>query len=128
MDGQENAGDPAANANNLQEGAVSNQDKTEINGDANHDGGGDRDDDADDDDETEGEYYEVEKILDEEIEDGQLYYFVRWRGFSPSNDTREPAEQFEHCTDVLAVWEKEKAQRDAVRTRTSNTLFQSCTC
>jgi len=63
--------------------------------------------------EDEGEWFEVEKILDELIgDDGQLYYIVRWSGYSPEYDTVEPAKELEHCVDITAAWQAEKESRN----------------
>ena len=32
-------------------------------------------------DESEEETYEVHKIIDDKIEDGEKYYLIRWKGF-----------------------------------------------
>jgi len=115
MDGHEDAEEPAANSISPQEASFSNPDEAEVDAGSNEDGEDNTDADG---------YYEVERILDEDVdeEDGELYYFIRWKGYSPSSDSREPARELAHCTDILAAWEKEKAARRAGRTRTSNIL------
>ena len=64
-------------------------------------------------DEDDGDgWFEVDKILGETRgEDGQLYYKVRWMGYPPEYDTFEPASELEHCVEIVATWETEKATR-----------------
>ncbi|XP_061484591.1 M-phase phosphoprotein 8 isoform X2 [Rhineura floridana] len=62
-------------------------------------GGGDSEDDEDD-------VYEVEKILDVKTEDGKILYKVRWKGYSPDDDTWEPEEHLEDCREVLLEFRK----------------------
>jgi Chromo (CHRromatin Organisation MOdifier) domain len=63
------------------------------------------------DDNNGDEYFEVEKILEEHRlkADGQLYYKIRWKGYSQKHDSLEPASEIAHCVEVIAEWEKTKA-------------------
>nr|XP_034971020.1 M-phase phosphoprotein 8 isoform X2 [Zootoca vivipara] len=63
--------------------------------------GGGADSDEDDED-----VYEVEKILDVKTEDGKILYKVRWKGYSPDDDTWEPEEHLEDCREVLLEFRK----------------------
>ena len=65
------------------------------------------------------EYFEVERILDEKDEGGQLYYKIRWTNYGPEYDTLEPASAIAHCQDIIAQWEQEKAARAAKRAQQS---------
>ena len=58
-------------------------------------------------------FYEVEKILAEERskKNGQLYYKIRWLGYTSDHDSLEPAHEIQHCVEIVAAWEAEKAQR-----------------
>lgn len=59
-----------------------------------------------------GDYFEIEKIMAEEVsKDGQLFYIVRWLGYPPEDDTREPASELGHCVEIIAEWEAKKAER-----------------
>ncbi|XP_033002170.1 M-phase phosphoprotein 8 isoform X2 [Lacerta agilis] len=59
-----------------------------------------------DSDEDEDDVYEVEKILDVKTEDGKVLYKVRWKGYSPDDDTWEPEEHLEDCREVLLEFRK----------------------
>ena len=58
-------------------------------------------------------FFEVEKILAEERskENGQLYYKIRWLGYTSDYDSLEPAHEIEHCVEIVAAWKAEKAQK-----------------
>eukprot|EP01117_Protostelium_nocturnum_P006095 TRINITY_DN2195_c0_g1_i2.p1 TRINITY_DN2195_c0_g1~~TRINITY_DN2195_c0_g1_i2.p1 ORF type:complete len:284 (-),score=91.82 TRINITY_DN2195_c0_g1_i2:249-1100(-) len=58
--------------------------------------------------EEEGEEYEVESVLDSKIKKGKVHYFVRWKGFGPSDDTWEPEEGVKHLA-VVQEYEKKKS-------------------
>lgn len=60
---------------------------------------------------SDDEYFEVEKILNEIEEDGQRYYTIRWVHYGPEYDSNEPVSAIAHCTDIIAEWEKEKEAR-----------------
>ncbi|XP_062983113.1 M-phase phosphoprotein 8 isoform X2 [Elgaria multicarinata webbii] len=63
-------------------------------------GGGESEEDEDD-------VYEVERILDVKTdEDGKIVYKVRWKGYSPDDDTWEPEEHLEDCREVLLEFRK----------------------
>ncbi|XP_066474822.1 M-phase phosphoprotein 8 isoform X2 [Tiliqua scincoides] len=56
--------------------------------------------------EDEDDVFEVEKILDWKIEAGQTLYKVRWKGYSPDDDTWEPEAHLEDCKEVLLEFRK----------------------
>ena len=58
-------------------------------------------------------FFEVEKILAEERskENGLLYYKIRWLGYTSDDDSMEPAHEIQHCVEIVAAWEAEKARR-----------------
>jgi len=72
-----------------------------------------------------GQYFEIEKIMAEEVKDGQLFYIVRWLGYPPEEDTREPASELEHCVEIIAEWETKKAER--LKQKGISVLSSCCT-
>jgi len=68
-------------------------------------------DDSQNDESGKAEFYEVERILDEKLsETGELFYKVRWAGYSSEDDTFEPASALEQCKEILAEWEIRKSR------------------
>lgn len=65
------------------------------------------------------EYYEVERILDEKDQDGQMCYKIRWVNYGPEFDSLEPVSAIAHCHDIIAQWEREKEARAAKLTQQS---------
>jgi hypothetical protein len=51
------------------------------------------------------EYYDVERIIDEKLEEGIMRYRVRWKGYGPDDDTWEQASSF-HNPVTLKQWTK----------------------
>ncbi|XP_053241805.1 M-phase phosphoprotein 8 isoform X4 [Podarcis raffonei] len=85
-----------------EEGASARKEKAAAGGEgAGTTAGGGGDSDEDDED-----VYEVEKILDVKTEDGKILYKVRWKGYSPDDDTWEPEEHLEDCREVLLEFRK----------------------
>jgi hypothetical protein len=76
-------------------------------------GVGDTEDQQEEPRDLEEQEYEIERILDEwrSKENGVLYYKIRWLGYSPKYDSFEPASEIEKCTEIVAEWEKKKAER-----------------
>jgi hypothetical protein len=59
---------------------------------------------------SDDEYYEVEKILKEEVREGQLCYLIRWVNYPPEDDSWEPTSMLEQCTEIIAAWEEQKKE------------------
>lgn len=51
------------------------------------------------------EDYEVEKIIDRAVEDGQLYYGVKWRGWSKKSATWVPIQELAEALDAVNEFE-----------------------
>ena len=52
----------------------------------------------------EEEEYEVGQVLDSGRVRGKLHFLVRWKGFSPSEDSWEPAELLEHTQEEVSTF------------------------
>ena len=52
----------------------------------------------------EEEEYEVSQILDSGRVRGKLHFLVRWKGYSPSEDSWEPAESLEHAQEEVSAF------------------------
>uniref|UniRef100_A0A0C9S4Q1 TSA: Wollemia nobilis Ref_Wollemi_Transcript_22730_1875 transcribed RNA sequence n=1 Tax=Wollemia nobilis TaxID=56998 RepID=A0A0C9S4Q1_9CONI len=56
-----------------------------------------------------GEYYEVESIRKKKKRKGQVYYFVKWRGWPDSSNTWEPYDNVKSCAEILKEFEESYA-------------------
>ncbi|XP_068081276.1 chromobox protein homolog 5 isoform X1 [Anabrus simplex] len=63
----------------------------------------------DNDEEAAEEEYEVEKVVDSKIVRGQTQYKIRWKGFSPENDTWEPEEDL-NCPELIQEFLKSQPE------------------
>ncbi|RKO85100.1 hypothetical protein BDK51DRAFT_44913, partial [Blyttiomyces helicus] len=55
----------------------------------------------------EGVEYEVEKITGKHVEDGGIYYEVKWSGYKKKS--WQPVEDLVSCTEAIAAYEKKAA-------------------
>ncbi|OBT51135.1 hypothetical protein VE04_08389 [Pseudogymnoascus sp. 24MN13] len=53
------------------------------------------------DDSGEDEEYEVERVLDSRVKDGELKFYVLWKGFSMEEATWEPRSNLENSTEAI---------------------------
>jgi hypothetical protein len=53
-----------------------------------------------DQDEADDGEYEVEKIIDQKTEKGQIYYLVKWKGYPPEDNTWEPV-RYLNCPEKI---------------------------
>jgi len=65
--------------------------------------------------------YEIESIIDVKRIDGEKKYRVRWKGYSPEDDTWEPKESLDNCPEVIKEFKKrmkirkyEKEKKDTI--------------
>ncbi|CAJ1079081.1 M-phase phosphoprotein 8 isoform X2 [Xyrichtys novacula] len=63
-----------------------------------------------DSEQDEGEdVYEVERIIDMRVEEGEVLYRVRWKNYCSDDDTWEPEAHLEDCREVLLTFKKAMA-------------------
>lgn len=65
----------------------------------------------------EEDVYEVERIIDIRVEEGEVLYRVRWKNYCSDDDTWEPEAHLEDCREVLLAFKKAhvdaKAKKEA---------------
>ncbi|XP_017285659.1 M-phase phosphoprotein 8 isoform X4 [Kryptolebias marmoratus] len=65
----------------------------------------------------EEDVYEVERIIDMRVEEGEVLYRVRWKNYCSDDDTWEPEAHLEDCREVLLTFKKHlteaKAKKEA---------------
>ncbi|XP_032384896.1 M-phase phosphoprotein 8 isoform X2 [Etheostoma spectabile] len=54
--------------------------------------------------------YEVERIIDMRVEEGDVLYRVRWKNYCSDDDTWEPEAHLEDCREVLLAFKKSMAE------------------
>ncbi|XP_066497221.1 M-phase phosphoprotein 8 isoform X2 [Hoplias malabaricus] len=59
----------------------------------------------------EEDVYEVERIIDMRVEDGEVLYRVRWKNYTSDDDTWEPKAHLEDCSEVLLAYERALAEK-----------------
>ena len=50
--------------------------------------------------------YEVESILNKKIENGLVYYLIKWKHFPKDQSTWEPIENLDNCKETLLIYEE----------------------
>uniref|UniRef100_A0A3Q4H170 M-phase phosphoprotein 8 n=1 Tax=Neolamprologus brichardi TaxID=32507 RepID=A0A3Q4H170_NEOBR len=68
---------------------------------------------ADSEQDEEEDVYEVEKIIDMRVEEGEVLYRVRWKNYCSDDDTWEPEAHLEDCREVLLAFKKSQAEAKA---------------
>ncbi|KAM8854804.1 M-phase phosphoprotein 8 isoform 2-T2 [Spinachia spinachia] len=72
---------------------------------------------ADSEQDEEEDVYEVERIIDVRVEEGEVLYRVRWKNYCSDDDTWEPEAHLEDCCEVLLAFKRSmaeiKAKKDA---------------
>lgn len=53
--------------------------------------------------------FEVEKVLDDKLENGRRFYLIKWRGYDHSQNTWEPKSSFAFPHKILAGYRKCKS-------------------
>nr|CAJ18350.1 putative H3K9 methyltransferase [Lepisma saccharinum] len=73
-----------------------------------------------DSDNSDDGYYEVERIVDYVRENGEDWYFVKWRGWDNSSNTWEPPQNLVHCQELLVDFFKKR-----IRQKENGTMSKS---
>lgn len=68
---------------------------------------------ADSEQDEEEDVYEVERIIDMRVEEGEVLYRVRWKNYCSDDDTWEPEAHLEDCREVLLAFKKTMAEAKA---------------
>uniref|UniRef100_A0A3Q2QQ53 M-phase phosphoprotein 8 n=1 Tax=Fundulus heteroclitus TaxID=8078 RepID=A0A3Q2QQ53_FUNHE len=63
----------------------------------------------------EEDVYEVERIIDMRVEEGEVLYRVRWKNYCSDDDTWEPEAHLEDCHEVLLAFKRHQAELKAKR-------------
>ncbi|KAM9804512.1 M-phase phosphoprotein 8 [Neosynchiropus ocellatus] len=64
-------------------------------------------------DSEEEDVYEVERIIDMRVEEGEVLYRVRWKNYCSDDDTWEPEAHLEDCHEVLLAFKKTTSELKA---------------
>ncbi|XP_063973561.1 histone-lysine N-methyltransferase SUV39H2-like isoform X2 [Diachasmimorpha longicaudata] len=54
------------------------------------------------------EIYEVERIMDKRIKDGEVSYYIKWKNWSTDHNTWEPAKNLTDCPELLEQFETDR--------------------
>lgn len=73
----------------------------------------DEDDDDDEEEKEDGGEYFVQKILGSKIEKGVILYRIKWEGYGSSENTWEPEENLDGCSELLAEFKASSAHLTA---------------
>ncbi|XP_028291800.1 M-phase phosphoprotein 8 isoform X1 [Gouania willdenowi] len=70
---------------------------------------------ADSEQDEEEDVYEVERIIDMRVEEGEVLYRVRWKNYCSDDDTWEPEAHLEDCREVLLTYKRMLAEAKATK-------------
>uniref|UniRef100_A0A3B4Y295 M-phase phosphoprotein 8 n=1 Tax=Seriola lalandi dorsalis TaxID=1841481 RepID=A0A3B4Y295_SERLL len=80
---------------------------------------------ADSEQDEEEDVYEVERIIDMRVEEGEVLYRVRWKNYCSDDDTWEPEAHLEDCREVLLAFKKSLADAKAKKLPTKSDVFDA---
>jgi len=69
--------------------------------------------------ESEGELFEVERILGKRTRNGKVEYLVHWKGFGPDEDSWEPVKNLRGCHSIIKQFTKTRSPSPGRKARTS---------
>ncbi|MED6286070.1 hypothetical protein CHARACLAT_002126 [Characodon lateralis] len=72
----------------------------------------------------EEDVYEVERIIDMRVEEGEVLYRVRWKNYCSDDDTWEPEAHLEDCHEVLLAFKRYQAELKAKKEAESKKTMQ----
>lgn len=70
--------------------------------------------------------YEVDRIVDDRVEDNEKQYLIRWKGFTAEDDTWEPVTNLD-CPEIIEGYEENKRKKKELkkqRKSDANTIKQ----
>ncbi|XP_051566357.1 M-phase phosphoprotein 8-like isoform X2 [Myxocyprinus asiaticus] len=82
-----------------------------------------------DSEQDEEDVYEVERIIDVRVVEGEVLYRVRWKNYSSDDDTWEPEAHLDDCREVLLAYKKalseNKPKKDPAMLPMKSDLFDA---
>ncbi|KAM4731455.1 M-phase phosphoprotein 8 isoform 2-T2 [Anableps anableps] len=72
----------------------------------------------------EEDVYEVERIIDMRVEEGEVLYRVRWKNYCSDDDTWEPEAHLEDCHEVLLAFKRNQAELKAKKEAESKKIVK----
>merc|ERR1711924_500140 len=58
--------------------------------------------------------YEVDRIVDDRVEENEKQYLIRWKGFTAEDDTWEPVTNFD-CPEIIECYEENKRKKKELK-------------
>jgi len=65
--------------------------------------------------------YEVDRIVDDRVEDNEKQYLIRWKGFTAEDDTWEPVTNLD-CPEIIDAYEEAKRKKKEAKKAKRNDM------